>query len=404
MNNLITIIGRGHSGTRAISHTLSASDVFMGEPLNKSGDLLPPQAMYDACRVMARHVRWLGGLAWDFSQLHTMEIPQEFTDLIQSYLTTVLESPAANKGWKIPETTLVFPWILRMFPDVKYILWVRNPRDCILRRHKTDDLADFGIEYPATDDERQRRAISWKYQYDLIKATPKPRHWLEVRFEDFVLNQNETIARLEDYLGFKVAKIPVMAESIGRWKMDDGISYYDFLGPMMQAYDYETPPNPNGSLLTEDERQACIRTLAQFPAELAELVTPLSETQLTTKTLADEWTVAQIVHHLADSHMNSVIRLKLVLTEDHPPLKPYDQEAWANLPDGSNSSIAQSLAILEGLHARWVTIWQSLSEGDWRRTGLHPEMGVITVEELLQGYDQHCRDHLAQIKRVLAAG
>jgi len=240
-SNMITIIGRGHSGTRAISHTLSASDVFMGNLLNKSGDLLPPEAMYEACRVMAQYVHWRGGLAWDFSPLHTMEIPAEFTKLIYDYLVSVLDSEAPYKGWKIPETTLVFPWIRRLFPDIKYILWIRNPRDCILGRHKTDDLADFGVPYPPTDDERLRRAISWKYQYDLIKATPKPKNWLVVRFEDFVLRQEETLARLESYLGFQVAKIPVRPETVARWKTDEGINYYDFLAPTMQEYGYEIP-------------------------------------------------------------------------------------------------------------------------------------------------------------------
>ena len=84
--SLITIIGRGHGGTRAMSHTLQASGVYMGHPLNVSGDLLPPKAMYDACRVMARYVQWQGGLQWEFSALHTMPIPQEFTDLIHTYL------------------------------------------------------------------------------------------------------------------------------------------------------------------------------------------------------------------------------------------------------------------------------------------------------------------------------
>ena len=154
---LVTIIGRGHSGTRAISHTLYASGVFMGNRLNRSGDLLPPQQMYDACRVMAPYVEWKGGLSWDFSQLHEMDIPQEFIDLIHGYLGGVLaeqkRNPDALIGWKIPETTLVFPWIRRLFPDIKFIFWVRNPRDCILRRHTTDDLARFGIPYPETTDD-----------------------------------------------------------------------------------------------------------------------------------------------------------------------------------------------------------------------------------------------------------
>lgn len=237
--SMITIIGRGHSGTRAISHTLSQSGVFMGEPLNPSGDLVPPDEMYEACRVMAPYVRWLGGLSWDFSQLHTVEIPDEFMRLIHSYLKSVLDSDSERKGWKIPETTLVFPWIVRMFPDIKYIFWVRNPRDCILARHRTDDLSDFNIPYRTTDDERLRRAISWKYQYDLIKATPKPENWLEVRFEDFVLQQEETLARLEDYLGLELARIPVQTEAIGRWKQDGGVSYYDFLASTMTEYGYE---------------------------------------------------------------------------------------------------------------------------------------------------------------------
>ena len=238
---LVTIIGRGHSGTRAISHTLSASGVFMGEPLNESGDLLPPEAMYDACRVLARSVKWRGGLEWDWSALHSMDIPAEFTDLLQTYLTSVQESSAPDKGWKIPETTLVFPWIVRLFPEIKYVFWVRNPRDCILGQHLTDDLTDFGIPYPETDDERLRRAISWKYQHDLVRATPKPAHWIEVRFEDFVLNQAATLARLEDCLGFPLATIPVKPEAVDRWKTDRGVNYFDFFGPAMREYGYEIP-------------------------------------------------------------------------------------------------------------------------------------------------------------------
>jgi hypothetical protein len=237
----ITIIGRGHSGTRAMSHTLSASGVFMGAPLNEAGDLLPPEKMYAACRLLARHVKWLGGLEWNWSALHLVEIPAEFIQLIESYLVSVLGSPAAHTGWKIPETTLVYPWIVRMFPEMHYIYWIRNPRDCILGSHLTDNLNDFGIAYPATDDLRLRRAISWKYQQDLVRATPKPKHWLEVRFEDFILKQDETLASLEDFLGIKLARIPVQPETVGRWKQDDKVNYFDFFAPVMAQYQYEMP-------------------------------------------------------------------------------------------------------------------------------------------------------------------
>src|SRR5512143_3398072 len=110
---LITTIGRGHSGTRAMSHTLSASGVYMGATLNQSGDLIPPEDMYEASRDMSRHVRYLGNPRWDFSKLHAMPIDPEFTRLIESFLASVLGSDAARKGWKIPETTLVYPWIVR---------------------------------------------------------------------------------------------------------------------------------------------------------------------------------------------------------------------------------------------------------------------------------------------------
>jgi hypothetical protein len=235
---MITVIGRGHSGTRAMSHTLSASGVYMGAQLNVSGDLIPPDDMYEACRVMARHVTYLGNLRWDFSKLHTMPIDPAFTRLIESFLASVLSSNAERKGWKIPETTLCFPWIVRMFPEIRYIFWIRDPRDCILGKHVTDDLAKFGVPYDKTDDERERRAISWKYQLELVKATPKPKHWLPVKLEDFVLRQDETLARLQNFLDFPLAKIPVKPDVIGRWKADTGKHAFDFFEPDLLEHGY----------------------------------------------------------------------------------------------------------------------------------------------------------------------
>lgn len=235
---LITIIGRGHSGTRSISHTLSASGVFMGEPLNVSGDLLPPEKMYDACRVFSEYVTYLGNNQWDFTKVNSCPIPSSFTRLIEEYLQSVLNSPAENRGWKIPETTLVYPWIVRMFPEIKYIHWFRDPRDCILGSHLTDDLNVFGIQYDKTDDIRRNRAISWLYQREIMRATPKPANVLSVRFEDMIFDQDNTIQRISDYLGIPIAKIEMRADSVGRYKKDNGVHMYDFFEPELKELGY----------------------------------------------------------------------------------------------------------------------------------------------------------------------
>ena len=236
--SIVTVIGRGHSGTRAISHTLYASGVFMGGTLNSSGDKVPPEAMYDACRVMAKRVLWKGGLCWDFSPLHTMPIDKRFEELINCYLADVLSNESERRGWKIPETTLVYPWIARMFPDVNYIHWIRDPRDCILSGHGTDDLRRFGVDYPLTDNVRERRAISWLYQYQIMQSTPKPKNCILIRFEDFVLRQEETLARLEDFLGIPLARIVVHSDAVGRWRKDPGPYSFEFLADAMRENGY----------------------------------------------------------------------------------------------------------------------------------------------------------------------
>lgn len=156
-------------------------------------------------------------------------------------------------------------------------------------------------------------------------------------------------------------------------------------------------------MTTPAERKALIEKIKRLPSQLELLVGGLSYAQLHTHFLADEWTVAQNVHHLADSHMNSFIRIKLILTEDHPTVRPYDQDAWAVTADYAHTPISESLTLLRGLHSRWATLFEHLSEEQWARTGLHPENGVITVEGLLRDYAAHGEGHLDQITRTLAA-
>ncbi len=225
---LITVIGRGHSGTRAMSHTLSQSGVWMGEPINVSGDLIPAESMYEACREFAKYVNYRGGMEWDFSRVLEMDPTPRFRALIADYLHSVIDSPAENKGWKIPETTLVYPWILKLFPDAKYIHWIRDPRDGVLSDHMTDDLNDFGIDYDKTENVRRNRAISWKYQRELTEATPAAENSISVRFEDMVFYQDETLARLEDFLGIPLAKIEMRKDPVGRYLSDEGEHDFDF--------------------------------------------------------------------------------------------------------------------------------------------------------------------------------
>jgi hypothetical protein len=150
-------------------------------------------------------------------------------------------------------------------------------------------------------------------------------------------------------------------------------------------------------------RQSAIDRIRRLPAQIAELTAPLTAEQLTTHYLAGEWTVAQNVHHLADSHMHSYIRCKLILTEEQPTLKPYDQDLWADMIDASQVDLAASLALLQGLHVRWVTFWESLHHDAWARTGVHPERGEISLESILYAYAGHGEEHIDQIQRTLAA-
>ena len=237
---LICVVGRGHSGTRVISHTLMASGVHMGGTVNESGDLVPPDALYSACRLFGRHVRWDGNIAWRFDEALAAEPPQEFVDLVHEYLDSVLTSTSPRRGWKLPETTLILPWIVRLFPDARFVHWVRNPRDSIVNRHVTDSLWWFGVPCGRPGDVRLRRALSWKYHHDIVAATPAPANWHRVRLEDFVLDQRTTLDSLEAYLGLELATAVVRPDAVDRWRTDPGVTWFDFFEPAMRELGYES--------------------------------------------------------------------------------------------------------------------------------------------------------------------
>ncbi len=148
---------------------------------------------------------------------------------------------------------------------------------------------------------------------------------------------------------------------------------------------------------TPEQRREWIREVAEAPARLRAAVEGLSGEQLDTPYRPGGWTVRQVVHHLADSHINSFVRFKLALTEDAPTVKTYDEALWANLPDASTTPIEPSLVLLEALHGRWVRMLESMTETDFSRTFRHPEIGMIRLEQYLALYAWHGKHHVAHI-------
>jgi hypothetical protein len=155
-------------------------------------------------------------------------------------------------------------------------------------------------------------------------------------------------------------------------------------------FDWQAP-------VTAAMRARLIAQIAEAPARFREAVHDLDDRQLDTPYRSGGWTVRQVVHHVADSHMNSYVRFRLALTEDNPTVKAYDQEKWAELEDARTAPIELSLELLHGLHSRWVAMLNSLSDGDFARTFHHSELGRIRQDTTLAQYVWHCRHHLAHI-------
>jgi hypothetical protein len=153
-------------------------------------------------------------------------------------------------------------------------------------------------------------------------------------------------------------------------------------------------------MATSEERRDRIARIAALPDTLAAAVMGLNDAQLDARGGDDPWTVRQVAHHIADSHLNAFIRMKLMLTEPHPTLKPYDQDAWALLPDTLATPVDATLALLRGLHTRWVVLFEALPDDAWARTAYHPENGIVTIDGMLKSYAQHGEDHVAQIWRI----
>lgn len=153
--------------------------------------------------------------------------------------------------------------------------------------------------------------------------------------------------------------------------------------------------------INEDDIKSYISDIEKLPGELRELVSGFSDEQLNTKYREGGWTVRQVIHHIADSHVNAYTRFKLALTEDMPTIKPYYEDEWAELEDGKNAPVDVSLNLLDALHERWVRMLRSLNKKDFEKVFFHPEHGKeFSLDEIAGMYSWHGKHHFAHIDRL----
>ena len=154
--------------------------------------------------------------------------------------------------------------------------------------------------------------------------------------------------------------------------------------------------------VTDDDLERCIQTISTFPVEVNNLLKSCLVEDLKKTYRPEGWTINQLIHHCADSHMNAFIRFKLALTEDCPTIKPYIENLWAELPDTLEVDPAVSVQILKGIHSRWAVLLQGLKPVLFEKEYIHPEHGErFNLAQVLSMYDWHCRHHLAHIKLAI---
>ena len=149
--------------------------------------------------------------------------------------------------------------------------------------------------------------------------------------------------------------------------------------------------------LAPEARRGAIDSIAALPGSLRAAVAGLDESQLDTPYREGGWTVRQLVHHVADSHMHAFARTRFALAEDNPAISAYDEAAWAELPDSRTVSPELSLVLLDALHQRWTHTLRNTPDASFARTVQHPENGPMTVDALLAVYSWHGRHHTAHV-------
>lgn len=154
--------------------------------------------------------------------------------------------------------------------------------------------------------------------------------------------------------------------------------------------------------ITPTHISSWIQTLETFPETIETLTKNLNVTQLHWPYRPNGWNIKQVVHHCADSHMNSLIRFKLALTEDTPIIRPYHEDRWAKLIDNNDNNLQDSLCLIKGLHAKLVKLLRSITTEEFSRAFIHPEHGCsFRLDETIGIYAWHSNHHLAHIKQAL---
>lgn len=154
--------------------------------------------------------------------------------------------------------------------------------------------------------------------------------------------------------------------------------------------------------ISENDLKTWIAIIENFPIKIKNLTEKFSVEELNWVYRPNGWSIKQVVHHCADSHMNSFIRFKLALTEDTPTIKPYEEAEWAELTDGNSDTIFPSIQIIEGVHARWTLLLKSFGEKELKRKFIHPANNKTScLDEVIGIYAWHCNHHLAHIEQAI---
>ncbi len=150
--------------------------------------------------------------------------------------------------------------------------------------------------------------------------------------------------------------------------------------------------------ITQKNREEWIQLINDFPSLVEREVIELNDSELSYKYRPEGWNIKQVINHCIDSHLNSIIRFKLALTEDNPTIRPYKEDLWAELPDTLDYDLKESLLMLKSLHKRWVFLLKKMNSNDFTKTFIHPEGNeILSLEVNLCIYAWHCQHHLQHI-------